>query len=131
MEELKLKEIQPLTNQILTTANKYDEAVKSKGGIILVDKLEKATKLYQTVLAVGPLVRNIKVGDVIMINPIRYYNPKTVQKQEQDEQSLRSIVRVGKEYMDVVFPVIEIDGEERLLLYENDADFIIKSYTIE
>ena len=35
------------------------------------------------------------------------------------------------EYMDVVFPVIEIDGEERLLIYENDADFIIKSYTIE
>ena len=128
---MKLKEIQPLANQLLTTANKYEDAVKTKGGIYLVDKLEKATKLYQTVLAVGPLVRNIKVGDVIMINPIRYYNPKTTQKQEQDEQSLRSIIRVGKEYVDVVFPVIEIDGEERLLIYENDADFIIKSYTIE
>lgn len=125
MKELILKDIQPLNTQILTTAERYTEDGLAQNGLILdVKKTAGSYKLYQTVLSVGPMVRQLKPGDVIAINPIQYIKPE----HPEDEDSVRGVVKVRNTYTKIELPILMVDGEERMLLQERDADFIIKSY---
>lgn len=125
MSKLKLKEIKPLNNQILTTADTYKEAELSEAGIYVdIRKVEHAYKFHQKVLAVGPAVRQLKVGDIIMINPTRYIVPE----HPEDEDSLRGIVHVRNTHTKIAFPILEIDNTERMLLNDNDAEFVIVDY---
>ena len=125
MKELILKEIQPLNSQILTTANKYENENKleQKGQILKLKEMPGEYKHFQTILAVGPQVRQVKPGDVIEIDPSAYI----VYEHPEDEKSIRGIVKV-RNVGHVELPIIEIDGEERCLLQERDARYIIKSY---
>lgn len=125
MRELILKEIQPLNSQILTTANKYEKETKLelKGRILKPKELPGEYKHFQTVLAVGPQVRQVKPGDVIEIDPTAYI----VYEHPEDRDSVRELVKV-RNVGHVELPIIEIDGEERCLLLERDARYIIKSY---
>lgn len=125
MKELVIKEIQPLNSQILTTANKYEKETKLEleGRILKPKELPGEYKHFQTVLAVGPLVRYLQVGDVIEIDPSAYI----VYEHPEDKDSVRELVKV-RNVGHVELPIIEIDGEERCLLQERDAKFIIKSY---
>lgn len=125
MKELILKEIQPLNSQILTTANKYEAETKMElqGRILKPKELPGQYKHYQTVLAVGPQVRQVVPGDVIEIDPTAYI----VYEHPEDKNSVREMVKV-RNVGHVELPIIEIDGEERCLLYERDAKYIIKSY---
>ncbi len=69
---LKVQEIKPTANHIVTTMEVYTEAeVRSLGGLFDASRLN-AVKEYQKVIAVGPMVRDIKVGDIVRINPSRY-----------------------------------------------------------
>ena len=78
---LHIKEIKPLFTNILTTGNKYEEDEK-QNGLIIAKKGD--LKLYQTVMAVGSMVRDVKVGDQVMINPKNYavkkYDPNSVKE---------------------------------------------------
>lgn len=125
MKELILKEIQPLNSQILTTANKYENENKleQKGQILKLKEMPGEYKHFQTILAVGPQVRQVKPGDVIEIDPSAYI----VYEHPEDEKSIRGVVKV-RNVGHVELPIIEIDGEERCLLLERDAKYIIKSY---
>lgn len=77
---LHIKKIKPLFTSIVTTGDRYTEDCK-EGGIVVSNKGD--LKLYQKVLAVGPLVRDIKVGDTVMINAANYavrkFTPNSVQ----------------------------------------------------
>lgn len=125
MKELILKDIQPLNSQILTTANKYEAETKMEmqGRILKPKEMPGEYKHFQTILAVGPQVRQVKPGDVIEIDPTAYI----VYEHPEDEKSIRGIVKV-RNVGHVELPIIEIDGEERCLLQERDARYIIKSY---
>lgn len=77
---LHITKIKPMANCLLVTADTFDKDMIEKG-VIVAKKGD--LKLWQEVLEVGPIVRNIKVGDKVMINPMKYavrkYNKNSVQ----------------------------------------------------
>ena len=72
--------IKPLFDHLLITADKFEKDMVHNG-VILAGKGD--LKLWQTVVAVGSVVRDIKVGDKVMINPndfaVKKYNKNSVQ----------------------------------------------------
>ena len=60
-----IKKIKLLGNYILTTKNEYDGKTTENGVIIPKGNLKE----YQKVVAVGPTVRTISVGDLVSVNP--------------------------------------------------------------
>jgi co-chaperonin GroES (HSP10) len=123
---MKLKKIKPMFNQVLTTAWKYQdtEELKQSGLILDLKKTSGSYKLYQKVLAVGPTVRDVKVGDVVQINVIKFIVPEF----KEDTNSLRESVRVRNTYTKVELPILNVNGEETMLLHESDVEYIIEDY---
>ena len=64
-----LKKIKPLFTSVVTTMDKYEDDVIVNG---LVNQTAGTLKEYQKVIAIGSSVRDIKVGDLVSINPSRY-----------------------------------------------------------
>lgn len=65
------KMIEPMFNRIVVTHKQYSrEEAQTVGGIYT--QMEGKTMEYQTVLAVGPTVRGVEVGDLVCIDPSRY-----------------------------------------------------------
>jgi hypothetical protein len=120
---LKINSIKPLFNKIVTTCDVYEKG-KTNGGIIV--KTEGTIKEYQRVEAVGSTVRDIKVGDLILINPKRYLVPQHKDKKD----SIRNVI--GDELtMGVNFPMVEYGGKRHLLIYDQDIDYIIDGEEVE
>lgn len=118
---LHIKEIKPLFTNILVTGNKYEEDEK-QNGLIIAKKGD--LKLYQTVMAVGSMVRDVKVGDQVMINPKNYavkkYDPNSV----KEDMGMNSTTGYN-------MPWVTIDDEEGnpkecLLLIDRDIEFVFE-----
>lgn len=77
---LHVTKIKPLFDHLLITADRFEKDM-IRSGVILANKGD--LKLWQTVVAVGSVVRDIKVGDKVMINPndfaVKKYNKNSVQ----------------------------------------------------
>lgn len=77
---LHVTKIKPLFDHLLITADRFEKDMVHSG-VILANKGD--LKLWQTVVAVGSVVRAIKVGDKVMINPndfaVKKYNKNSVQ----------------------------------------------------
>lgn len=72
---LQVKSIRPVYTRLITTANRYTES--QKNGVLLdASKLEGRYKEYQTVVKVGSSVREVKEGEVVLIDPSRYMKRK-------------------------------------------------------
>lgn len=120
---LKINSIKPLFNKIVTTCDVYEND-KTSGGIIV--KTDGTIKEYQKVEAVGSTLRDIKVGDLVLINPKRYIVPQHKEKRE----SLKGVI--GDELtMGVNFPMVEYGGKKHLLIYDQDIDYIIDGEEVE
>lgn len=119
---LVIKKIQPMYTKILTTMCKYEEDELTNGGLIDASKTQGTLKEYQTVIAVGNSVRNVKVGDLVCINPERY----AVKKHEAG--SLKDGVITDNPVIKYNFNIMELEGVPHLLLDENDVSFIITDY---
>lgn len=122
---LNIKKIRPMFNQVVCTMNEYTEEELKQGSIIDIKKIRNSIKEYQKVVAVGPVVRNIQVGDLVMINPRRYAKP------EYKEGSLKDGVISHNQVMKYAFPTIELNGVPHLLLSDQDIDFVIEEYIEE
>jgi hypothetical protein len=121
----KIKKIKPLFNQLVTTMDMYDSNLKVGG---LIDTTRANTiKEYQTILAVGPMVKakgDLKVGDVVFINPKRFTTM-------EHKHGLADEDNVQKDNMHINFniphyPVYDReDGScrEVLLISDNDIFF--------
>lgn len=119
---LKIKKIKPMFTAIITTMNKYEHDTLTSGGLIDSSKQQGTIKEYQTVLAVGDSVRNIKIGDLVCINPNRF----AVKKHK--EGSLKDGVITDNPVITYNFDTIEMNNEQCLLLQDRDIDFIIEDY---
>lgn len=119
---LVIKKIQPMYTKILTTMCKYEEDEMTAGGLIDSTKTQGTLKEYQTVIAVGNSVRNVKVGDIVCVNPERY----AVKKHEAG--SLKDGVITDNPVIKYNFNIMELEGVPHLLLDENDVSFIITDY---
>jgi hypothetical protein len=117
---LKIKKVTPMFTSIITTMDRYEHDLKLASG--LISKQQGVVKEYQKVLAVGDSVRNIKVGDIVMINPRNYAIKK------HQEGSLKDGVITDNPVVKYNFNIIEIDNKECLLLQDRDVDFIIDEY---
>lgn len=115
---LNIKKIRPMANYLVTTSEEYTEESAKKGGIIV--KQTGIPKEYQKVVAVGPMVRNINVGDVVCINPRRY----AVKKYQ--EGSLKDGVIKENPVVKYIFNMIELDHVPHLILTDQDIDFVIE-----
>ena len=119
---LNIKKIRPMFNQVITTMDKYSDDEMKTGSIIDVSKVNNPIKEYQKVVAVGPMVKNIEVGDIVMINPKRYG------KVRHKEGSLKDGIITDNPVVSYNFNVIELNHTPFLLLLDHDIDFIIEEY---
>ena len=120
---LNIKKIKPMANYLVTTKEEYTDEDVKKGGLIV--KVKGALKEYQTVVAVGPLVRGIQVGDLVCINPRRYA------KYKHNPGSLKDGVITDNPVVSYNFNVIELDHIPHLLLTDQDIDFVIDDWEEE
>lgn len=65
MKDIRINEIKPLFNTIITTLDVYEEDLIENG---VLKAPQGSLRMYQKVLAVGDSVRGVKVGDIILIN---------------------------------------------------------------
>lgn len=114
----KLISIKPMFNKVVTSMDCYEKD-QTVGGVIDTRKTQGSLKEYQTVVAVGSTVRDIKVGDVVAINPTRY----AVMKHE--DKSLKNGIIGDNMVMGYKFNTITLDGKEHLMLYDQDIDFVV------
>lgn len=107
-----------MANYLVTTKEEYTEDDVKKGG--LITKMIGSLKEYQKVVAIGPMVRGIQVGDLVCINPKRYA------KYKHQPGSLKDGVITDNPVVAYNFNVIELNHVSHLLLTDQDIDFIIE-----
>ena len=120
--------VKPLANKLITTMDKYDFDVKN-GELIDASKLKGTIKEFQKVIAVGPMVHNIEVGDTVIVNPAAYGRPKHVK-----DQGNGSIAQNTEGYhveMEYHFPTIMINGVEHLFITDRDIDCVCTIEEVE
>ena len=120
---LKIKTIKPLFTSIVTTGDKFEKDV-TVGGIIQQDQKKGDLKLYQKVLAVGSAVRDIKVGDMVMINPIAYVLKKYSKDSVQNDMDNNPTLSIN-------IPTVPVTDEKGntsdcLLLTDRDIQFVFE-----
>lgn len=127
MSTLKIKKIKPLFNNIITTFDKYVEPALIAGtSIIDANKTKNGVKEYQTVISVGSVVRDIKPGDMVCINPTNYAVRKYAENSTKANMQEYTNAVVGYN-----FNIVIMDDKEYLLLSDRDIDFVIEEYTEE
>jgi threonine dehydrogenase-like Zn-dependent dehydrogenase len=107
---------------VITTAEMLEEKDMMVGSIIDVSKAKKTIKEFQKVVAVGPHVNSIQVGDLVCVNPIRFGKPY------QKRNSLNQATEEYETMMSYQFDFIEIDGQTCLKLQDRDIDYVVEEY---
>ena len=115
---LKVKSIKPLFTGVLTTANKYETTSTKNGIIISAKQTEGHIKEYQTVVKVGSSVREIKPGDVVLINPSRYLRKKFDENSIRDDFDKNPTIEIN-------IPTVVINDKEYFLIEDRDVAYII------
>lgn len=119
---LNVKKIRPMANYLVTTREMYEEDKVING---VLTPTRGTLKEYQKVVAVGPVVRGINVGDIVCVNPRRY----AVRKYQ--EGSLKDGVISENPVTHYNFNVIELDHVPHLLLTDQDIDFVVEEFEEE
>lgn len=112
---LHITKIKPLFNHLLITGNKFEKDMVA-GGVIVAKKGD--LKLWQTIIATGSTVRDVKIGDKVMIIPdhfaVKKYNKNSVQNDLDNNPVLT---------YNFPFETIENEkGEPQECLYISDND---------
>lgn len=106
-------------NGIITTMEKYEEDVVDNG---VITRHKGAIKEFQKVVAIGNQVREVKVGDLIKIDPDAYKVLK------HKEGSLKDGVIEDNVVIGYNFKTVKIDGINHLYIYDRDVEYIISDY---
>lgn len=113
-----------MLNHVILTANRYEESDFNESLIDDEQKLVGNIKEYQTVVSVGPYVKDLKAGDFVVVNPKAYAKPIHKTK----DTSVRGLLGDDEVEMRVEFPTIEINGIPHLFLYDRDIDMVITKH---
>ncbi len=119
----KIKRIKPMHNYIVVTMNCYDRNYRTRG--IIDSSKAGLIKEYQTVVEVGPMVRGIKAGDVVFINPQRYieikHHFKEADANNVQQDDMHAILRIPQF---VIYD--QEDGASRsvMMIGDNDIYFV-------
>lgn len=114
--KLHIKKIKPLFTGIVTTAECFEENFTTKGGITIRRKGE--LKPWQKVIAVGSTVRDINVGDTVMVAldnyAVKKYSPESI----KNDLEANSVVRYQFNFVDLE----NSKGETQQCLFICDRD---------
>lgn len=118
---LHIKKIKPLFTSIVTTADKFKEDM-IEGGFIVAQKGDM--KLWQKVIAIGSSVRDINVGDMVMINADNYI----VRKYDKDsiQNDLDNNPKVRFNFRFVTLDDKKGNQQECLLLNDRDVLYVFE-----
>lgn len=114
---LHIKKIKPLFTSIVTTGDKFEKDFK-ENGIIVAKKGD--LKLWQRVIAVGDCVRNIKVGDMVMIDASHYEVKRYSQDSLQNDIDNNPVLKYQFNWVTLE----EIPNEPKDCLLLNDRDIL-------
>lgn len=110
-----------MTNHIVTTMDRFES---NENKLILdIKEAEGVVKDIQQVLAIGPLVRDVKVGDYVRINPDRYIRVKHNLRDDLNNENEMEVK--------INFPVVDLESGRFLFLTEGDVDYVIEEFTEE
>jgi hypothetical protein len=101
---------------------RYPKSSVITNGVIGLKNLEGTVMEYQKVIAIGNTVRDVKVGDIVHINPIRYAQFKNI------PGSIKEGIQETNPVVKYNIPTIELDGVECLKLDAADIDYIVDEY---
>lgn len=121
MKDIRVLKATPMYSGVITTCHQWEVDGESDG-LIDTAKSQGIVKPHQTVIAVGPSARGVKVGDVVVINPTRF-----AVKQYADDSLKNGVVKQNV-IIGYNFPIIDVNGEQHLLITENDIDYIVNEY---
>ncbi len=121
MTNIIAEEVKPVFTGVVTTCDMW-EAMGEKDGLLDTDKQQGTVKPHQKVIAVGDSCRNVKVGDLVVINPSRFAIRQYADNSLKDG-IVKENVTIGYN-----FPIIEVNEKPCLLLTENDISYIIEKY---
>lgn len=114
---LHIKKIKPLFTSIITTGDVFEEDYYENG---LIKAAKGNLKPWQRVIAVGTSVRDIKEGDLVMVNlenyVVRKYNKDSIQNDMDNNPSLS--LKMNWVVMD------DEHGESKDCLLLNDRDVL-------
>lgn len=118
---MKILEIKPLLNHVVTTADVYEESEN----LLLGDdtQMAGAIKEFQRVVAVGPNVKNVEVGDMVAINPSAYARPS-----HRSDDSVAGFMGKDEVQMFIQFPVLDINDTPHLFIYDRDIDYVVTKW---
>ena len=119
---LKIKNIKPVFNSIVTTGEKYEEDMYDEHG--LIEYKMGDLKTYQRVVAVGSTVRDIQVGDMVMLNMMNYAIKK------YDPNSLKEDMGMNKT-IQYAFNWLTVDGQECMLFNDRDVLFVFEGEEVQ
>ena len=117
---LNIKDIRPVYTRLLTTAERYQED-QTNGVLLDANKLEGRYKEYQKVVRVGSSVREVSVGDTVLIDPSRYM------KRKFSDNSLREDF-VDNPIVEINIPTVTMDGVDYFMIEERDIAYVIQAY---
>ena len=118
---LHIKKIKPLYSNVLVTGDKYEEDM-IEGGIVTSSKGD--LKLYQKVLAVGSLVRDIQVGYTVMFSPKNYAIMQYEENSIKNDMGMNKVVKWN-------MPWVTVEDEngnpqDCLMLTDRDIQFVFE-----
>lgn len=119
---MEIVKVKPLFTSVLTTMEMYDESEFGDVELVGDAMVEGGMKPYQRVVAVGDMVRNVSVGDLVAIRPDRY----AVRKHQ--DGSLKDGVIEDNVVVGFNFRVIDTVDGPLLHLQESDIDYVIEDY---
>lgn len=120
---LHITEIKPTYNHLLVTGDTFEKDM-IQGGVIVAKKGD--LKLWQKVIAIGPAVRDVEVGDMVMIDPKNFAVKKYSKDSVQNDLDNNPIITYN-------FPFETVDDEkgdphEYLYITTEDIRFAFKGY---
>lgn len=119
MKDIKIKKIKPPFTTVITTLNTYEEDL-IVDGVVRVPK--GSLKRYQTVVAIGPNVRDVKEGDLVLLNVQNY----AIQKYKNN--SIKEDISEMEEEVVYDIPKMFIGDTLYGKFQERDMDGVIEEY---
>lgn len=120
---MRVLEVQPTFDHVVTTADEYKE-VQYFAGTDIIDPNSTKTSLkeYQKVLFTSPTNTVVKPGDIVCINPTRFA------RKEYKQGSINEAAAEHNMVINYVFDFVEVDGKRLLFIRNQDIDFIVTKY---
>ena len=118
---LHIKKIKPLFTSLVTTGDRFEKDMV-ESGIIIAKKGD--LKLWQKVIAVGSAVRDIKEGDMVMIDASHYAKKRYDANSIQNDMNNNPVLNYQFNW--VTLDDSEGNPQECLLLNDRDILYVFE-----